>query len=459
MAIGEKRPSRPQRGKSRGSGRAALLLVICAMGCGGGGHAASQTDSQSQARLACQFKAGALPEDTLGATVPRGAEIPLDHIVVLMQENHSFDNYFGRLPAFGQRSVDGLPAQASNPDAHGARVPSFHQESYCTADTDHSWTGSHLEFNDGENSGFVTRNDPDGERAMGYYDERDLPYYYALAKTFAVADRYFCSVLGPTFPNRSYLLAATSFGHVRNDSGPFGRPSIFDNLTAHNISWRVYYNDAPYSSLLFGVAGGPNVTRFAHFLSDAADGTLPQVSFIDAAMGLGGVELDEHPPANIQQGEQFAAQVTEAVLNSPNWPQTVLFITYDEHGGFYDHVPPPPACPPDDIEPTLVPSDPESDFPARFDRYGFRVPLLAISPYTKPGFVSHTIYDHTSILRFIEARYDLPALTSRDANATPLLDLFDFSRPRLLNPPALPDAPVDAAHLEQCQADFPLMHY
>src|SRR5215471_16075690 len=145
MAIGEKRPSRPQRGKSRGSGRAALLLVICAMGCGGGGHAASQTDSQSPARLACQFKAGALPEETLGATVPRGAEIPLDHIVVLMQENHSFDNYFGRLPAFGQRAVDGLPAHATNPDANGAPVSAFHQDGYCTADTEHSWTGSHLE--------------------------------------------------------------------------------------------------------------------------------------------------------------------------------------------------------------------------------------------------------------------------------------------------------------------------
>ena len=176
-------------------------------------------------------------------------------------------------------------------------------------------------------------------------------------------------------------------------------------------------------------------------------------------MGIFRAELDEHPPANIQQGEQFAASVTEAVLTSPDWPHTALFITYDEHGGFYDHVPPPAACAPDAISPMLDPSDPSSDFPAQFDRYGFRVPLLVVSPYVKPGFVSHVIYDHTSILRFIETRYDLPALTNRDANAAPLLDLFDFSRPALLNPPVLPSVAVDATQLQQCRVDFPGMRY
>jgi len=438
---------------------AALLLLLGAAACGGGGHEARQVDSKSNARRACEFGAGALPEETLGTEVPRGAEIPIDHIVVLMQENRSFDNYFGRLPAFGQRAADGLPARASNPDADGTPASSFHEDRYCTVDTDHSWTASHLEFAGGKNSGFVTQNNPDGARAMGYYDERDLPYYYALARTFAIGDRYFCSLLGPTFPNRSFLLAGTSFGHVRNDSGQFGHPSIFESLDAHGISWRVYFNDVPYSALLFGITGRPKVTLFADFISDAAAGTLPQVSFVDASMGLITAELDEHPPANIQQGEQFAAQVTEAVLNSPNWPRAALFITYDEHGGFYDHVPPPQACPPDDIPPTLDPTDPSSDFPAQFDRYGFRVPLMVISPYSKPGFVSHTTYDHTSILRFIETRFDLPALTNRDANATPVLDVFDFSHPRRLTPPPLPDAPVNADRLQQCRADFPQMHF
>jgi phospholipase C len=435
-----------------------LLLLMCASACGSG-NGSSSADSKTQARHACRFGAGALPDETLGPEVPRGAQIPIDHIVVLMQENRSFDSYFGRLPAAGHRAVDGLPAAASNPDSDGTPVSAFHQDRYCTVDTDHSWTASHRQFGNAYNSGFVIENNPDGERAMGYYDERDLPFYYTLAREFALGDRYFSSLLGPTFPNRSYLLAGTSFGHIRNDLGGFGQPSIFDTLDAHGVSWKVYFNDVPYVTLLFGVAGGANVTRFANFLSDAAAGTLPQVSFVDSAMGLGRAELDEHPPANIQQGEQFSAQVTEALVNSPNWPRAVLFITYDEHGGFYDHVPPPPACPPDDIAPLLDPSDPSSDFPARFDRYGFRVPLLVISPYAKPGFVSHTIYDHTSILRFIETRFDLPALTSRDANATPVLDLFDFSRPALLNPPQLPPAPVDAGRLQACQADFPQMHY
>ena len=126
---------------------------------------------------------------------------------------------------------------------------------------------------------------------------------------------------------------------------------------------------------------------------------------------------------------------------------------------YQDHVPPPPACVPDDLEPRLDPSDPDSDFPARFDRYGFRVPLLVLSPWVKPGFVSHTIYDHTSILRFIETRYDLPALTKRDANATPLSELFDFSHPALLNPPMLPPVAVDPDRLQQCREDFPTMTY
>jgi phospholipase C len=439
--------------------RIGLLLTLAALGgCGG-----TFEPLPNNPAPACTFHAGALPTDTLPAGTPHGAAIPIDHIVVLMQENHSFDNYFGRLPAFGHHDVDGLPAGAANPDSNGTPVSTFHENRYCTADTDHSWTGSHLEFSGGKNDGFVIQNNPDGARAIGYYDQGDLPFYYALAGNFAIGDRYFCSVLGPTFPNRMHLLAGTSFGHIRNDLNPTGfvQPTIFDTLNAHNVSWRVYYNDFSYAGLLFHLssASRARLVRFTNFMRDAAAGTLPQVSFVDPAMGIVSVEFDEHPPANIQQGQQFAAQVTEAVLDSPTWPRTALFITYDEHGGFYDHVPPPAACPPDDIAPMLDPSDPSSDFPAQFDRYGFRVPLMVVSPYARPGFVSHVIYDHTSILRFIETRFDLPALTNRDANAQPMLDLFDFSHPALLNPPLLSPATVDPVQLQQCRDDFPAMHY
>jgi phospholipase C len=177
-------------------------------------------------------------------------------------------------------------------------------------------------------------------------------------------------------------------------------------------------------------------------------GQLPQVAFIDPIfVGTSNTENDEHPTANIQVGEQFVQQVVNAVMTSPQWPSSALFLTYDEHGGFYDHVKPPAACEPDDIPPLLA----SGDVQAAFDRYGFRVPFVAVSPFSKAGYVSHKVYDHTSILRFIETRFDLPALTRRDANARPMLELFDFENPPFLTPPSLPDAPLDQAHFQEDQ--------
>jgi phospholipase C len=253
------------------------------------------------------------------------------------------------------------------------------------------------------------------------------------------------------------LLAGTSFGRIRNDLTASSQPTIFDQLNAHQIAWKVYRNDFAYASLFH--ANPRNLVPVSAFFSDAAAGTLPPVAFIDGSIGITMVENDEHPPANIQQGQAYAARLIEALLASPNWPTSALFYTYDEHGGFYDHVPPPSACVPDNIAPLLDPADPGSNFSAQFDRYGFRVPFVVVSPYAKPGFVSHAVHDHTSILRFIETRFDLPALTNRDANALPLLDLFDFSHPALMNPPVLPAATVDAAALQQCKLDFPTLRY
>lgn len=435
------------------------MLIVCVLlvGCGEDEPGKVAVAPTPTAAPSCVFHAGALPADTLSAGAPHGAAIPIEHIIVLMQENHSFDNYFGQLPAAGHADVDGLPASATNPDSTGAPVAAFHQTRYCTADTNHSWTGSHLEFDGGKNDGFVTQNEPDGARSMGYYDQNDLPFYYALAKTFAMSDRYFSSVVGPTFPNRFYLLAGTSFGRIRNDLTSSSQPTIFDQLNAHQIAWKVYRNDFAYASLFH--ANPRNLVPVSAFFSDAAAGTLPPVAFIDGSIGITMVENDEHPPANIQQGQAYAARLIEALLASPNWPTSALFYTYDEHGGFYDHVPPPSACVPDNIAPLLDPADPGSNFSAQFDRYGFRVPFVVVSPYAKPGFVSHAVHDHTSILRFIETRFDLPALTNRDANALPLLDLFDFSHAALMNPPVLPAATVDAAALQQCKLDFPTLRY
>jgi phospholipase C len=338
----------------------------------------------------------------------------------------------------------------------GPPIKPFHKTNYCeTADLNHSWTGTHLEANDGAMNGFTTQNvdptDPTGSRTMGFYDQSDLPYYYALANAFGVGDQYFASVLGPTFPNRFYLLTGTSFGHIQNDFPPpggFTQPTVFRSLTNAGISWKVYFSQFPFAALFHDVQQHPeNMAPISQYFADAKAGHLPQVAFVDPIFAAGrNTETDEHPPANIQVGEAFSASVVNALLGSPNWHDSAMFLTYDEHGGFYDHVPPPAAPVPDNIPP------PAGSGPFTFDNYGIRVPATVISPFAIAHNVSHTVYDHTSILRFIEVRFGLPALTNRDASANPMLGFFDFSHPDLLTPPALPPAPIDPAHFAQCAA-------
>lgn len=435
-----------------------VLVLLVTLHLVGGTAAAEETAD-------CRFGPGALPTETLAAQSPHGDQIPIDHIVVLMQENRSYDHYLGQL-----RRKSGPPKKASNPDpTGGAPIAPFHQTRYCeVADLDHSWNGTHREWNGGAMDGFTAANiypgDPMGSRAMGYYTKEDLPFYYKLYKTFASSDRFFCSLLSQTFPNRYYLLAGTSFGEIRNVlpdlSGPdYTQRTIFNLLDEASppVSWKVYYSDLPFA----GIFGYVRQNRVANltvmgtddaanpFLLDAAAGTLPQVSFVDPAF-IAGELNDEHPPKNVQVGQAFVAKVVNAVFASPLWARTALFITYDEHGGFYDHVPPPPACVPDDIPPVLRPGDE----PGAFDRYGIRVPFVVVSPYAKKKFVSHRTYDHTSVLRFIETRFDLPALTRRDANADPLLDLFNFKKPIFKKPPRLPAAEIADGHAE-CAGNVP----
>jgi len=408
---------------------------------------------------ACPFAAGALPAATLPAGAPHGSQIPLDTIVVLMQENRSFDHYFGRLHSQGKRASEGEPQGTSNPDPQGgAPIAAFHQNRYCeVADLDHSWNGTHREWNGGAMDGFTAANvnpaDPTGRRTMGYYDRRDFPFYYALYRKFATGDRFFCSLLSQTFPNRFYLLAGTSFGHIRNDffSGAteFAQPTVFNRLDEAGVTWKIYQSQFAFADLFAYVrnARQANVAPIAQYFADAKRGALPQVAFVDPIFAdRPTVENDEHPPANVQVGQMFTAHVVKALLRSPQWRAAALFLTYDEHGGFFDHVPPPPACVPDAIPPMLEPGD----APGAFDRYGIRVPLVVVSPYARRRFVSHTVHDHTSILRFIETRFDLPALTARDANADPMLELFDFQHARFRRPPRLPRARIDARRLAQC---------
>ena len=434
----------------------ALLFLVALCSCGGS-HNGSMADSKVPARLACQFSAGASPEETIGPELAHGAEIPVDHIVVLMQENRSFDHYFGQLHDSGQWQAEAEPGTAVNPDPTGGPpIKAFHQSRYCElADLDHSWTGTHQSWDGGKMDGFTGVNvdplDPTGSRTMGYYTAQDLSFYYSLYNTFAIADRYFCSVMGPTYPNRFYLIAGTSFGHITNDfpgMGLFKQPTIYSSLDTAGVTWRVY--EAPFSfSLLFDYVRQhhANVAPMEQYFTDAQAGTLPQVAILDLEFDAApDKEIDEHPPSNVQVGEAYVARAIQALMNSPVWSSSALFLTYDEHGGFYDHVPPPPACVPDDIPPLLQ----EGDVAAGFDRYGIRVPLVVVSPFARRHFVSHVVYDHTSILRFIELRFDLPALTRRDANADPMLELFDFTDPPFRDPPQLDPPQLDQDRFDQC---------
>jgi phospholipase C len=391
----------------------------------------------------------------VSGAVRAGAEhgpSPIQHIVVLMQENRSFDTYFS---ALGGATPTGSNPNPLNPT--GPPINQFHKTNYCeVADLDHSWNGTHRQWNNGTMDGFTATNmvaaDPTGSRTMGYYDQRDLPFYYGLYNTFGTSDRYFASALTQTFPNRFYLLAGTSFGHIRNDfpsATGYTQPTVFNLLDAAHISWKIYYSQVAFANLFAYVRNHApgNVVPVSNYYIDAANGRLPAVSFVDPIfVATNTVENDEHPPSNVQVGQNFTAGIVSALFKSPNWSSSVLFVTYDEHGGFYDGVAPPRAVAPDSIPPMFQPGD----VPGGFDQYGIRVPVAVISPYSKPHYVSHDVYDHTSILRFIEMRFGLPNLTKRDVAANPMLDFFDFSEPSFAQPPALPAAVIDPTQLAAC---------
>jgi phospholipase C len=398
-----------------------------------------------------------------GAAAPVGIA-KINHIVVMMQENRSYDSYFARLHYEGQPASEVEPLGGNPNPTGGARIHPFLKTALCeTSDLNHSWNGTHQEWNGGLMNGFTAANvdttsphpDPSGSRTMGYYSSGALPFYYGIANQFAIADRYFASTLTQTFPNRFYLYTGTSFGHIRNDIPShtgFTQPSVFGELTAAHVSWRLYVSTFSVAQLLSDVINNPShVKPISQYYTDAANGALPQVSFVESnPFGKVNVESDEHPNANVQVGEKLVHDVMQALVQSPNWPGSAMFLTYDEHGGFYDHVAPPAAVKPDNIAPMLQ----AGDVAGAFDRYGIRVPAMVISPYAKEHFVSHTVYDHTSILHFIETRFGLATLTHRDAAADPMLGMFDFTTVSHAHP-LLPSAPVYASGVSACSALHP----
>lgn len=413
-------------------------------------------DELADLREACTFERGALPEQTLGTSPPKGDDIPIDHWIILMQENRSFDHYFGTMPG-----VDGFPDDYTNPREDGTPVAPFHESRLCIEDVSHSWNASHIQYDDGLNDGFVITNDPEGERAMGYYDGSDLHFYWDLYSTFAMSDHHHCSLLAGTYSNRWYFLSGTSFGMKSNvifEEERFGeRPYvIMQELDAAGVSWHLYSEQAPFLFTYqpYFTEISQNFTRDLNdFFGALEDGSLAEVVWIDPAFSAEVSErTDEHPPGAPQLGEKWVEDIVRAVMASDLWSRTAIILTYDEHGGYFDHVAPPPACHPGDGPPDLDDNDQLGDY----DRLGFRVPLVVVSPYSRPGYVSDITTDLTSVLRLIQTRYDLPAMTGRDANAWPLLDLFDFANPAFMTPPeldstVLPDDSVIAA----CEEEFP----
>ncbi len=403
-------------------------------------------DLHANDRKSCKFGPGDPTTVSVGAGIPHGSALPFEHIIVVMQENRSFDHYFSKLPEYGVKDVDVATDDDSNPDPiTKTMIKRFHETRYCIVDVNHEWAGVHRQYDDGLMDGFVTTNNPGGARAMGYYDHTDLPYYYWLAKTFAISDRFFCSLLGPTWPNRFFFYGGTAWGRTHTpETPPLGRTKITDLLEKAGKTWKVYKDGITSFPVVFG----PSYlgSSIATFEGDVASDKLPNLAIVDPAFS-GADQNDEHPPSNMQKGQKFVARIVSAVMKNPAvWKKTVIFFTYDEHGGFYDHVPPPPACEPD--------SETVPDY--KFDRLGIRIPTIVVSAFAKKSFVSHAVVDLTSITRFIENRFDLPAMTKRDANAWPMLDMFDFDAPPFLTPPTgAPSAEPSAAGLDWCAKNPP----
>ena len=409
----------------RGAGMLGLGLVLA--DCGG---TTAVTSTTAATRAPGSLPNPSLPEGT--DTLPQ-----IEHIIILMMENHSFDNYFGLLdPTVGLPLSGGVP-QAANPDGNGNLIHAFHMPTACQLNghPGQNWNASHIAYADGRNDGFVLGSGP---VAMGYWTGEDIPFYYGLARTFPLASRWFGSTLCQTYPNRRFLMAGTAAGIISTTTAALHAPAppngnIFDRLDAHGIAWRNYYTDLPSVAILlnYGVDHRDNLVPIAQFFTDVAAGTLPAVSVVDPNFSV----ESEEDPQDIRMGELFASRVINAAMAGPGWSKTLLVWLYDEHGGYYDHVPPPRAIPPDDIPPKLAPGD----LPGGYDRYGFRVPAVIVSPYARRNYVSRVVRDHTAILKFIERKWNIGALTFRDANADDLFDCLDFVHPpAFLEPPTLP---------------------
>ena len=378
---------------------------------------------------------------------PKGSE-RIQHLIWIMQENRTFDNYFGTFPG-----ADGIPPATCLPKMPGSRecVAPFHMpDLFPTCDLPHEWEDAHAVYDNGKMDAFIwVEGTP---YTMAYLDDRDIPNYWAYAKHYTLCDRFFSSQMGESLTNHLYMVAAQSGGLLHgmdtveqaeaiqdghDDPGGFSFEAIINLLDGGHVSWKYYVETTPLTGGEFppdavGLLGHPNPKKFSlwnplpgfkrvrespqkmarlvdlkEYFSDVKQGTLPDVSFIVPAF-----DDSEHPPAPVQEGMWYVTTLINSLMESRLWDDSAVVLTWDDYGGFYDHVVPPEV-----------------------DAYGLgpRVPALVISPYAKSGYISHNVYDFTSILKFIEERYGLPHLAARDARATGISDCFDFNQKPLAN--------------------------
>ena len=385
--------------------------------------------------------AGAIGAAALGspAAVARKPRAPFDHVVDVMMENRSFDHLLGWLPG-----ADGLQAgltyldTAGVPHATHPLAPDF--QGCGKADPDHSFAGGRVAYNGGACDGWL-RAGANDDFSIGYYGQADLPFLGQAAPQWTTFSRWFPAILGPTIPNRIYLHAGQT-DRIDSSLKISQLPTIWDRLAAAGLKGRYYFSDLPFLAL-WGQKhlniGRPTSTFFA----SCASGHLPQVSFVEPRFaGEGsGTSGDYHPHGDVRVGESFMARVYHAVTRGPLWPRTLLIFTFDEWGGFFDHIPPPPG------------PIPAADAAAgnTDGLRGFRVPAVLVSPYARRGHIATKVYDHTSILHMIESRWSLPSLTVRDRNANNLTG--ELTTTRKLSAPrfAVPLAPFSAA----CPAPTP----
>jgi phospholipase C len=394
------------------------------------------------------------PFQAPATTAPAAGIDKIRHVIWIIQENHSFDNYFGTFPG-----ADGVPPSTCLPMLPGSQacVKPFHMPAGGpSCDLAHEWEIAHAAVSNGAMNGFVWAEG--SSYTMGYYDERDIPNYWQYARRFTLCDHFFSSLNGPSLPNHVYTVAAQSGGLVDNpeslegvkraldDDDGFSFPSMITMLSKVNISWKYYVETNPHPATVVLSPDGKSISYpepqkfylwnplpgfkairdnpalMSHlvnqqqFYEDVENGTLPQVSWL-----VPDFDDSEHPPADLDRGMWYVTRMVNAVMQSRYWKDSAIFIAWDDYGGFYDHVPPP-----------------------QVDAFGFgpRVPVLVISPYARKGYIDPARYEFSSILKFIEARWRLTHLTARDDHAKPMLNAFDFNQqplePYIIPIPKLP---------------------